>query len=146
MSHAVYPTATQATQVERAQRWQTPFGVKGRMRLISNSSSRPAALSPSAGYFQEPPRARELRTELRQRHIAHALAGLRCRDRGSLRDHELDVAAALGEQQVARQESREADRTACGQLVPARPLLAVPAFDFPPTSWEDRDRPAKEEQ
>src|SRR5213078_1977013 len=66
------------------------------------------------------PRAGELRSELRQGHVADALARLRGRDRGAIRDDELDVAAALGEEQVARPQPREADRPAYAQLIPAR--------------------------
>src|SRR5439155_23998244 len=66
------------------------------------------------------PRAGKLQPELRQRHIADAFTRLRGRDRGPLRNHELDVAAALGEEQVARAKAREADRPAHAQLIPAR--------------------------
>src|SRR4051812_35496774 len=49
-----------------------------------------------------------------------ALARLRRRDCGALRDDELDVAAALGEDEVARLEAREADAPADVELAPGR--------------------------
>src|SRR5919197_4358660 len=65
-------------------------------------------------------RSGELRAEFPQRHVTDALARLRGRDHNVLRDHELDVAAVLGEEQVAGPETRQADRPAHAQLVPAR--------------------------
>src|ERR1044071_612187 len=38
--------------------------------------------------LQQAPRAGELRPELRERYVAHALTRLRGRDRGAFRDHE----------------------------------------------------------
>jgi acetyl esterase/lipase len=52
--------------------------------------------------FEQAPSAGELLAELHQRHVADALTRLGRRDRGALRDHEFDVAAALREEQVAR--------------------------------------------
>src|SRR2546423_1691415 len=71
-------------------------------RVDACPASRASSRATSLRLLEHAPRAGKLRPELRQRHVADALARLRGRDRGALRDHELDVAAALGEEQVAR--------------------------------------------
>src|SRR4029453_10878146 len=76
--------------------------------------------------LEDAPRACERWAKLRQRHVANPLASLRCRDCCSLRDHELDVATALGEEEVTRPEACEAHCPAGPQLIPAR------AWNVPP--------------
>ena len=54
-----------------------------------------------APLLQQPTRTCKLRPQLGERHVANALVRLRRGDRGLGRDDELDVAAALGEEEVA---------------------------------------------
>jgi hypothetical protein len=62
---------------------------------------------------QKPSRAGETTAELTQRDVADTLAGLRGGDGGALRDHKLNVAPALGEQEIARTEIAEANPPPC---------------------------------
>ncbi len=66
------------------------------------------------------PCAREPGAERQEAHVTHPRAGVRRGDRGPLRDHQHDVASALGEEQIAGPQMAERDLPANRHLAPGR--------------------------
>jgi len=73
-----------------------------------------------AASAKQPPRACKFGPKPGERNVPDAFIGLRRRDSCAPRDHELEVAAAVGEDQVAGAQAGEADRSAGAELVPRR--------------------------
>src|SRR5690349_657096 len=104
------------------------FSARAGARAVADDATRPNAryglrassASVSIRLLEEAPRARELRAELSERHVAHALACLRGLDRGPLGDHELNMAAAVGEDEISGAQAGEADPKADVELAPGR--------------------------
>ena len=69
---------------------------------------------------EEAARPGELAAHLPQAHVAHAGTGVRGRDHSPSRDHEVDVSAAVREDQVAGPQPAEANRNAERHLPPGR--------------------------